>query len=52
MKGWMDSSKPGDFIEFEVLMDTVVAVSCCPYEEGGFNGGKSTEIAVSWQTAE
>lgn len=52
MKGWMDSSKPGDFIEFEVLMDTVVAVSCCPYEEGGFNGGKSTEIAVSWRTTE
>ena len=52
MKGWMDSSKPGDFIEFEVLMDTVVAVGCCPYEEGGFNGGKSTEIVVSWQTTE
>ncbi|OAG25024.1 hypothetical protein CC77DRAFT_1004697 [Alternaria alternata] len=51
MKSWIDSSKPGDFIEFEVLMDTVVAVSCCPYEEGGFKGGKSTEIAVSWQTA-
>ncbi|KAM6511128.1 hypothetical protein FALCPG4_016130 [Fusarium falciforme] len=49
MKGWMDSSKAGDFIEFEALMDSVVAVSCCPYEEGGFNGGISTDVAVSWQ---
>lgn len=25
-------SKPGDYIEFEVLEDAVCAVSCCPYE--------------------
>lgn len=52
MKGWLDSSKPGDFIEFEALMDMVMAVSCFPYEEGGFNGGKSTEVAVSWEERE
>ncbi|KAF7676070.1 hypothetical protein GT037_005575 [Alternaria burnsii] len=51
IKVWKDSSKPGDFKELEVLMATVVAVRCCPYEEGGFNGGKSTEKAVSWRTA-
>ncbi|WAO96131.1 DUF1989 domain-containing protein [Fusarium falciforme] len=49
MKGWMDSSKAGGFIEFEALMDSVIAVSCCSYEEGGFNGGISTDVAVSWQ---
>ncbi|KAF5250387.1 hypothetical protein FANTH_4420 [Fusarium anthophilum] len=49
MKGWMDSSKAGDYIKFQAEMDCVVALSCCPYEEGGFNGGKSTEVAVTWQ---
>ncbi|KAM0230857.1 hypothetical protein ACHAPO_008913 [Fusarium lateritium] len=49
MKGWMDSSKAGDYVKFQAEMDCVVALSCCPYEEGGFNGGKSTEVAVTWQ---
>ncbi|KAK3697311.1 hypothetical protein LTR37_017544 [Vermiconidia calcicola] len=27
----LGSSKPGDYIEFEALMDCVCAASCCPY---------------------
>lgn len=42
----MGSSKPGDYIEFEALEDLVIAVSCCPYEIGGFNGGVITDVAV------
>lgn len=39
-------SKPGDFIEFEAHMDCIVGLSCCPYADNGFNGGKITEVAV------
>ncbi|KAK8198509.1 hypothetical protein M8818_006376 [Zalaria obscura] len=39
-------SKAGDYIEFEALEDSVCAVSCCPYDLHGFNGGKVTDIAV------
>jgi uncharacterized protein YcgI (DUF1989 family) len=42
----MGSSKPGDYIEFEALEGLVVAVSCCPYEVDGFNGGSITDVAV------
>lgn len=42
----LGSSKPGDFIEFEALKDSVCAVSCCPYNLHGFNGGEITDIAV------
>ncbi|OCK82517.1 hypothetical protein K432DRAFT_262618, partial [Lepidopterella palustris CBS 459.81] len=42
----LGSSKPGDYIEFEALGDAVCAVSCCPYDLNGFNGGKITDIAV------
>jgi uncharacterized protein YcgI (DUF1989 family) len=42
----MGSSKPGDFIEFEALTDLICAVSCCPYDVDGFNGGNITDIAV------
>jgi uncharacterized protein len=42
----LGSSKPGDYVEFEVLVDAVVAVSSCPYDLDGFNGGKITDVAV------
>jgi uncharacterized protein YcgI (DUF1989 family) len=42
----LGSSKPGDYVEFEACEDVLVAVSCCPYELGGFNGGKITDVAV------
>ncbi|KAH7073270.1 hypothetical protein FB567DRAFT_196528 [Paraphoma chrysanthemicola] len=42
----LGSSKPGDYIEFEACEDVIVAVSCCPYELGGFNGGRITDVAV------
>lgn len=42
----LGSSKPGDYIEFEALEALVCAVSSCPYDLDGFNGGKITDIAV------
>jgi len=39
-------SKPGDFIELEALTDLVCVVSCCPYDQDGFNGGTITDIGV------
>lgn len=42
----LNPSKPGDYIEFEALDDCVCAVSSCPYDLGGFNGGVITDIAV------
>jgi uncharacterized protein YcgI (DUF1989 family) len=42
----LGSSKPGDYIEFEALQDAVIAVSSCPYDLDGFNGGKVTDVAV------
>lgn len=42
----MGSSKPGDYVEFEALERLVCAVSCCPYDIAGFNGGKITDVAI------
>ncbi|KAF2724068.1 hypothetical protein K431DRAFT_164764 [Polychaeton citri CBS 116435] len=42
----LGSSKPGDFVEFEALKDSVCAASCCPYDLHGFNGGKITDVAI------
>ncbi|KAL8900067.1 MAG: hypothetical protein Q9207_005873 [Kuettlingeria erythrocarpa] len=39
-------SRPGDFVEFEVLKDAVVGVSSCPYDVDGFGGGKATDVAI------
>ena len=41
-------SKAGDYCEWENVLDkdVVVGLSCCPFEEEGFNGGKVTEVAV------
>ena len=45
----LENSRKGDFIEMKALMSCVVALSSCPYEEGGFNGGKVTDVAVVWE---
>lgn len=42
----LGSSKPGDYIEFEALQDAVCALSSCPYDLDGVNGGNITEVAV------
>ncbi|KAF2421199.1 hypothetical protein EJ08DRAFT_665233 [Tothia fuscella] len=44
LKGGLLSSRPGDYIEFEVMLDCVVAVSSCPYDLNGF--GKPTDIEI------
>ena len=38
----LNPSRAGDYIEMEALADCVCAVSCCPYELDGFNGGEIT----------
>ncbi|KAF2727409.1 hypothetical protein EJ04DRAFT_395776, partial [Polyplosphaeria fusca] len=35
----LGSSRPGDYIEFEALENAICAVSSCPYDLDGFNGG-------------
>lgn len=40
-------SKAGDHIKLEFLMDAVVAVSVCPYDLEGINGGNPTPIKVA-----
>lgn len=40
------SSKPGDFIEFEALVDCICAVSSCPYDMDDQAGGKVTDVAI------
>jgi hypothetical protein len=44
----LECSKPGDHVEFENVLgkEIMVGLSCCPYEEDGFNGGRVTEVAV------
>ena len=48
----LECSRAGDYIELEVdqgiTEGVVVALSSCPYEENGFNGGKVTDVAVVW----
>jgi uncharacterized protein YcgI (DUF1989 family) len=47
MKVTDPTSKPGDFISFEVLEDLVCAVSSCPQDIIPGNGLKVTDIAIS-----
>lgn len=47
LKGGLMSSRPGDFIEFEVMMDCVVVVSSCPWDRDGFGSPTDIEIVVS-----
>ncbi|ORY04690.1 hypothetical protein BCR34DRAFT_572548 [Clohesyomyces aquaticus] len=42
----LGSSRKGDYVEFEAVEDVVVAVSCCPYDLEGFNGGEITDVAI------
>lgn len=45
LKG-LNTSRAGDFIEVEALMDCLVVASACPFDRDGFNGGKATDIAM------
>ena len=42
----LNCSRAGDYIEFKALKDAICAVSSCPFDSDGFNGGKVTEVAV------
>jgi uncharacterized protein YcgI (DUF1989 family) len=42
----LNCSRAGDYVEFEALKDAVCAVSSCPYDRDGFNGGHVTDVAV------
>jgi uncharacterized protein YcgI (DUF1989 family) len=42
----LNCSRAGDYVEFEALKDAVCAVSSCPFDSNGFNGGCVTEVAV------
>lgn len=47
---WFQSdppSKAGDFIKLHMHMDALCAVSACPFDIDGFNGGKPTPIQVN-----
>jgi len=46
-KGALMCSRPGDLIEFEVMMDCVVAVSSCPWDRDGFGQPTDVEIMVA-----
>ncbi|KAJ9622544.1 hypothetical protein H2204_011557 [Knufia peltigerae] len=48
----LNCSKPGDYVEMRAEMDTVCAVSSCPYTGGGFNGGEVTPVAVVTEVVE
>lgn len=52
MRGWMNPSKPGDYIQLKAQMNVIVSLSSCPYAEGGFNGGESTDVEVVWEVSE
>lgn len=40
------SSRAGDYVQFEVLIDCMVGWSCCPFDLDGFNGGCVTDVQV------
>ena len=42
----LNCSRAGDYVEFRAEMDCVVALSSCPFDGEGFNGGKVTDVAV------
>lgn len=42
----INTSRAGDYCQFEVLVDCVVGWSCCPYDLDGFNGGRVTDVQV------
>src|SRR5690625_1366782 len=40
-------SKAGDYITIRFLTDTIFAVSSCPFDLEGFNGGEPTSIKIT-----
>lgn len=42
----LNYSHAGHYVEFDVLKDAIYAVSSCPYDSDGFNGGEVMDIAV------
>ena len=42
----INTSRAGDYVQFEVLLDCVIGWSCCPFDIGGFNGGEITDVRV------
>jgi uncharacterized protein len=47
MKLLPNHSKPGDYVKLKFLMDAVVAVSACPYDIKGINGGTPSSIQLT-----
>lgn len=47
MKLLPNNSKPGDYVKLQFLLDAVAAVSACPFDLYGVNGGKATPIGVT-----
>lgn len=45
----LENSRKGDYIEIKALGRCLVALSCCPYAEDGFNGGQVTDVGVVWE---
>ena len=45
LKG-LNTSRAGDYIELEALMDVLVVASSCPYDQDGFNGGEATDVMI------
>lgn len=41
------TSAPGDFIRLKFLKDALVALSACPYDLDGFNGGVPTPLKLT-----
>ncbi|EXJ86999.1 hypothetical protein A1O3_03956 [Capronia epimyces CBS 606.96] len=42
----LNCSRPGDWVEFEVLLDCVVGWSSCPFDQEGWSGGTPTDVLV------
>jgi len=40
-------SKQGDYVKLEFLIDAIIAVSACPFDRNGINGGKPTSIQLT-----
>ncbi|KAI9655836.1 MAG: hypothetical protein M1821_005271 [Bathelium mastoideum] len=42
----LNTSRAGDYVELEALMDVLVVASSCPYDVDGFNGGVATDVMI------
>jgi uncharacterized protein YcgI (DUF1989 family) len=43
----LNCSRPGDWVEFEVLLDCVIGWSCCPFDQNNWCGEKPTDVLVA-----